>query len=242
MKKSIYKNKIIGDWRSVDRTGCPIIRVGCSNPAASNSVTVPLGKTLDPHCLVQMWATVGRRGFLIGCQASVSLPSTGRLELHMWLTTTGVNVEWMNYGFNVKRSGYLERLSRKSSHYSPSLWVTWRRAGWPGWEWETSSSVFLSRFRPFLTGFARCPGKVCPGGGSQASGGVLQPSSHLPYVPSEGLTDPHPQPCGYNANGVKSRPVFVTELQQIERKEETKQVRRTHAMEFWTRIVKSYIS
>lgn len=51
-----------------------------------------------------------------------------------------------------------------------------------------------------------------PGGGSQAGGGVLQPSSHLPYVPPEGLTDPHPQPRGHDANGVKSRPVFGAEL------------------------------
>lgn len=164
----------------------------------------------------------GRKGLLIMCQASVGLPPTGQLWLHV-------------YGFNVKPFGYLERFYWNPSHHSSSLRGTWRRAGWAGWESEASVCLFL-------TGFTRCPGKMCPGRGSQASGGVLQPSSHLPYVPSEGLTDPHPHPCCHDANGVTSRPVFGTELQQVERKKETKQVRGTHAMEFWTRIVKTYIS
>lgn len=63
-----------------------------------------------------------------------------------------------------------------------------------------------------MTGFTRSPGKMRPGRGSQASRWVLQPSSHLPYVPSEGLTDPDPQPCRHDTYGVKSRAVFGTEL------------------------------
>lgn len=63
-----------------------------------------------------------------------------------------------------------------------------------------------------MTGFTSSPGKMRPGRGSQASRRVLQPSSHLPYVPSEGLTDPHPQPCRHDTYGVKSRAVFGTEL------------------------------
>lgn len=72
--------------------------------------------------------------------------------------------------------------------------------------------LFFPSFRLYMTGFTRSPGKMRPGRGSQASRWVLQPSSHLPYVPSQGLTDPHPQPCRHDTYGVKSRAVFGTKL------------------------------
>lgn len=81
-------------------------KVGSSNAAPSQSVVVPLGKTLKPSCLVQMWVDIGLWSegcsAQFGCHTFVSRPPGS--SSYTWKEPPP---EWINNQFHVKYFGML---------------------------------------------------------------------------------------------------------------------------------------
>lgn len=97
-----------GDCSSGGRAGCPMTERLAAQIPLHLCVTVSLGKTLNPHCLVRMWVNFrwwseGPFGLQISCHASKSLPQGS-----CGYTCSLPPPVWMHNGFNVKRFGCLK--------------------------------------------------------------------------------------------------------------------------------------